>query len=50
MKEEQQPKKKGPDPESVRIDAPWESAVKKALSKKRPEGGWPKLTKKAKGS
>ncbi len=35
-------KKRGPAPESVSIDGPWESAVSKALKKKRPAEGWPK--------
>ena len=31
----------GPDAERLRIDGDWEMAVDKALSKPRPEGGWP---------
>lgn len=32
----------GPEPERVRIDGDWEDAVKRALKKPRPKGGWPK--------
>lgn len=32
----------GQEPERVKIDMPWEQAVKKALGKERPAGGWPK--------
>lgn len=32
----------GPKPERVKIEVDWEEAVKKALGKERPEGGWPK--------
>jgi hypothetical protein len=35
------PAKKGPKPDRVKIDEDWEEAVKKALKKKRPKGGWP---------
>jgi hypothetical protein len=35
-------RKPGPEPERVKTDLDWEDAVKKALKKKRPEGGWPK--------
>lgn len=31
----------GPEPEHLKIDAPWEEAVKQALRKK-PPAGWPK--------
>ena len=33
--------KRGPKPETVKIDEDWEDAVKKALEKKRPKSGWP---------
>lgn len=33
--------KTGVAPERVKTDKPWDSAVKDALSKKRPAGGWP---------
>lgn len=32
----------GPDPEILKIEGDWKDAVKKALGKKRPAGGWPK--------
>ncbi|HEX8915441.1 MAG TPA: hypothetical protein VF796_24020 [Humisphaera sp.] len=34
--------KPGPAPETLKIDVPWEDAVKAALNKKKPAGGWPK--------
>lgn len=34
-------KKPGPEAERVKIDAPWEQAVKTALTKPRPKAGWP---------
>jgi hypothetical protein len=34
-------KKKGPAAERVKIKGAWEEAVKKALSKPRPDNGWP---------
>ena len=38
----QKPKKQpGPEAERVKIDAPWEDAVKLALEKPRPKDGWP---------
>lgn len=33
--------KTGPEPSRVKIDASWEKAVAGALSKPRPEKGWP---------
>lgn len=35
-------KKPGPKPEILHFDMPWEEAIDKALSKKRPVGGFPK--------
>jgi hypothetical protein len=36
----------GPEPERLRLpQEEWESAVKKALTKKRPKEGWPKPKK-----
>ena len=32
----------GPAPEVLKIDGDWKDAMKKLISKKRPEGGWPK--------
>ena len=40
--EDKQSKKRGPVPNVVKIKGDWEDAVKKALEKERPEGGWPK--------
>lgn len=39
------PSKPGPDPERVKLDKPWEDAVKDALKKKRPKDGWPEPEK-----
>lgn len=35
------PRKRGPKPETVKIEGGWVQAVKKALKKKRPAEGWP---------
>jgi hypothetical protein len=35
-------KKPGPEAETLHYDIPWEAAIDKALSKKRPVGGFPK--------
>ena len=41
-----QPKQKpGPKEDRLVIEGDWKDAVKKALGKKRPVGGWPKPTK-----
>jgi hypothetical protein len=32
----------GPDPERLKIESDWKDAVKKALRKPRPKGGWPR--------
>ena len=37
--------KTGPAPETVKIDEAWESAIGKALQKRRPKEGWPKPEK-----
>ncbi len=37
--------KKGPKPETLKIEDDWKKAVKGALKKKRPKGGWPKPIK-----
>jgi hypothetical protein len=34
--------KRGPKEDRVKIEGDWESAVGKALAKKRPKDGWPK--------
>ena len=43
-------KKPGPDPEALKIeDVDWEHAMKRAIEKQRPEGGWPeRVTQKRK--
>jgi hypothetical protein len=38
------PGKTGPKPETLKIDAKWQDAVKKSLAKKKPVDGWPKQT------
>ena len=35
-------RKPGPDADRIQFEGDWKDAVKKALKKKRPEGGWPK--------
>jgi hypothetical protein len=35
----------GPVPDRVKTDKNWEDAVKDALTKERPKGGWPKPDK-----
>jgi len=32
----------GPEPERLKIEGNWVSAIDQALKKKRPPGGWPK--------
>jgi hypothetical protein len=36
------PDKRGPKPDLLKIDGDWKDAVKKSLTKKKPAGGWPK--------
>jgi hypothetical protein len=38
--------KRGPKPDSIKIEGDWEAAVDKALAKKRPKDGWPPPEKK----
>lgn len=38
-------KKRGPKPDTLKIEGSWQGAVNKALKKKRPKEGWPKNTK-----
>lgn len=38
----QQGAKRGPKPETVKIDEDWKEAIKKSLRKKKPKEGWPK--------
>jgi len=35
-------KKRGPEPERLKIKGRWQDAVKKSLAKKKPSEGWPK--------
>ena len=47
MNSKKPPKKRtGPKAERVKIDVPWEQAVKDALAKTRPPTGWPNEHKK----
>ena len=39
----------GPAPEVLKIEGDWKDAMKKLISKKRPEGGWPKPEQKKRG-
>ncbi len=39
----------GPEADTLRIEGDWEDAVKKALRKPPPPGGWPKESKREKG-
>lgn len=36
------PKPPGPKPDRVKVEGDWGDALKKALAKKKPPGGWPK--------
>ncbi|MGA2677791.1 MAG: hypothetical protein ABSF37_00670 [Sedimentisphaerales bacterium] len=38
-------KKRGPKIDHLKIDGNWQSAVNKALKKKKPKEGWPKESK-----
>jgi hypothetical protein len=44
MRKKQNPKP-GPKPDQLKIEGNWEDAVKKAVNKEKPEGGWPKEDK-----
>jgi hypothetical protein len=35
-------KARGPEPDRLKIEGDWKSAVKKSLGKKKPPEGWPK--------
>jgi hypothetical protein len=37
--------KRGPKPETLKIESDWRGAIKGALKKKRPAAGWPKPSK-----
>jgi hypothetical protein len=34
--------KPGPKPDILKIQGDWRDALKRAMQKKKPEGGWPK--------
>ena len=36
------PAKRGPKPDTLKIEGNWQDAVKKSLRKKKPARGWPK--------
>jgi hypothetical protein len=36
------PAKTAPKPDTLKIEGNWKDAVKKSLSKKKPNQGWPK--------
>jgi hypothetical protein len=42
------PTKRGPEAQTLKIEGNWEDAVRVALSRKRPPGGWPKPAAKPK--
>ncbi len=35
------PRKRGPEPDRLKIDVPFEEGLRRALEKKRPAHGWP---------
>jgi hypothetical protein len=41
-KRKKAPKPRGPKPEVLKIEGDWKDAMRKLISKKRPEAGWPK--------
>jgi hypothetical protein len=51
MKKSQNKSRKppGPTPEVLKIEGDWKDAMRKLISKKRPEGGWPKQEKHKRG-
>lgn len=38
-------RKTGPKPDNLKIEGDWESAMEKAVKKKRPKDGWPEPEK-----
>jgi len=40
--------KRGPKPETLKLEGSWEDAIGRAIRKPRPAGGWPAKTKPAK--
>jgi hypothetical protein len=47
--DEGKPRPRGPEPERLKIDGDWEDAVRDALKKKPPPGGWPKPESRQRG-
>lgn len=45
MGKDKKKKKPGPEPDKLKLEGDWGQAVKKALTKKRPKGGWPNTDK-----
>lgn len=41
-KRKPQRKTPGPKPDVLKIEGDWQEAIKKTLTKKKPEDGWPK--------
>ena len=37
-------KKRGPDPETLDLEGPWEDRLKEALARTRPKEGWPSMS------
>lgn len=46
MAKKKQKNKRGPKPDTLKIDDDWEQAMKKAIRKEKPEEGWPDQNKK----
>jgi hypothetical protein len=46
MAKKKQKNKRGPKPDTLKIEGDWEQAMKKAIRKEKPEEGWPKHDKK----
>ena len=38
-------KRRGPEPDHLKLEGDWKKAARKAIQKKRPSGGWPKAEK-----
>jgi hypothetical protein len=34
---------RGPEPDRLKLNGNWQSAIKKSFQKKRPVNGWPKI-------
>ena len=41
MNEDDPKRKPGPEEDRLKIEGDWEDAMKQAMQKPRPEGGWP---------